>query len=132
MKHHSSKVKPIVNNRFVIFMIAVAVIAGLPLLACAFARSSPSVNITIVNNSNLEFRHVYLSPVDRDTWGPDQLNGSVISPGSSYTLSNVSCEGSSIKVIAEDQNGCFLYQVVSCAENTTWTVTNAASPDCGN
>lgn len=129
MKHHSSQRK-LINNRFVVFMIVIAVIAGLPLLACAFARSS-SVNITITNNSNLEIRHLYLSPPDRDQWGPDQLNGSVISSGTSYTLSNVTCDGSSIKVIAEDQNGCFLYQVVTCAENSTWTITNAATPDCG-
>lgn len=126
MKHHS-KIKSLVT-----FTIVMAVVAGLPLLACAFARSSPSVNITIVNNSNLTFHHLYLSAVDRDNWGPDQLNGSTIGPTGSHTLSNVSCEGSSIKVIAEDQNGCFLYQVVSCAENSTWTVTNSATPDCGD
>jgi hypothetical protein len=57
----------------------------------------------------------------------------VISPnGGSFTISDVSCSGSSIKVIAEDQEGCFSYQVVSCSGSATWTITNDTSRDCGN
>lgn len=101
-----------------------------PLLSRAHA---PSLAITIVNNSSREIRHVYLSPPDSNNWGSDQLMNSVISPdGGSVTLSNVSCGGSSVKVIAEDQDGCFLYQVVSCSENSTWTIAANATRDCGN
>jgi hypothetical protein len=52
--------------------------------------------------------------------------------GGSFTISNVSCSGSTIKVIAEDQDGCFSYQVVSCSEGATWTITNDTARDCGN
>lgn len=100
-----------------------------PLLSKAHA---PSTAITIVNNSSREIRHVYLSPPDSNNWGSDQLMNSVISPnGGSVTLSNVSCSGSSVKVIAEDQDGCFIYQVVSCSENVTWTIASDATRDCG-
>ena len=59
------------------------------------------------------------------TGDPDQLGNSVISAnGGSVTISNVSCGGASIKVIAEDQEGCFTYQVVTCSESATWTITN--------
>ena len=93
----------------------------------------PTTAITIVNNSNREIRHVYLSPPDQNNWGSDQLGSSVISAnGGSVTLSNVSCGGASIKVIAEDQDGCFSYQVVSCSEGASWTITNATTRDCGN
>lgn len=118
-------------QRFMIVLLVVLVIAGLPLLACAFGRSRSTVSVTIVNNSNLQFRHAYLSPVNGNNWGPDQLNGSPIGPGSSRSLS-LSCDGSSIKVVLEDQNGCFLYKTVSCSEDTTWTVANDAAPDCGS
>ncbi len=101
-----------------------------PLLSRAHA---PSTAITIVNDSGREVRHVYLSPPDSNNWGSDQLGSSAIAPnGGSVTISNVSCGGSSIKVIAEDQEGCFIYKVVTCSENVTWTITNNDSRDCGN
>src|SRR6476646_5433264 len=68
---------------------------------------------------------------NQDNWGPDQLNGSIPPGGGSFTLDNISCSGSGVKIIAEDQNGCFLYQVVACNDNVTWTITNDTVPDCG-
>jgi hypothetical protein len=101
-----------------------------PLLSKAHA---PSTAITIVNNSSREVRHLYLAAPDSNNWGSDQLVNSVIAPnGGSFTINNVSCGGSSIKVIAEDQDGCFSYQVVSCSENATWTITSGTTRDCGN
>lgn len=101
-----------------------------PLLSKAYA---PATAITIVNNSSREIRHVYLSAPDQNNWGSDQLVNSVISPnGGSFTISDASCGGSSIKVIAEDQEGCFSYQVVACSESVSWTITNDTSRDCGN
>ena len=110
--------------------ICVAVMVCAPLLSSAHV---PTASITIVNNSGREIRHVYLSPPDQNNWGSDQLSNSVISPnGGSVTISNVSCGASGVKVIAEDQEGCFSYQVVSCSESATWTITNDTSRDCGN
>ena len=118
-------------NRFAIFLIVLAILAAAPLLSGA--RTPGTINITIVNNSSREIRHVYLSPANQDNWGSDQLGGAVISSGGgSYTLSNVSCDQTNIKVITEDQNGCFLYKIVACGDNATWTITNDAAPDCGS
>jgi hypothetical protein len=117
-------------NRFAIVLIVIGILAVVPLLSGA--HTPATTNITIVNNSNREIRHLYLSPSNSDNWGPDQLDGSVISSGGgSYTLSNVSCAQANIKVIAEDQNGCFFYKIVDCTDNATWTITNDATPDCG-
>jgi hypothetical protein len=58
--------------------------------------------------------------------------GSVIAAGGGSVTINANCGGGSIKVIAEDHQGCFLYQVVVCNESATWTITNDAVPDCGN
>ena len=95
------------------------------------ARNSAAIRITIVNNSSKDIRHLYLAAGDPNNWSADQLGGSSISAGSSYTLQNVSCSGSTIRVIAEDQNGCFLYNVVSCAGDSTWTITDNSTRDCG-
>lgn len=123
------KSSPLFTSLAVLGMFIGMMVCG-PLLSKAHA---PATAITIVNNSNREIRHVYLSAPDQNNWGSDQLVNSVISPnGGSFTINNVSCSGPSIKVIAEDHQGCFFYQVVTCAENAAWTITNNDTPDCGN
>ena len=111
-----------------IFMLALGAIAAMPLLSSAARSSTP---ITIVNNSSRDIRHVYFSPTNQDNWGPDQLNNSVIGAGATASVDS-SCTGADVKVIAEDQDGCFLYKVVTCGQSTTWTITNDASRDCGS
>lgn len=108
----------------------VATMVYSPLLSKAYA---PTSAITIVNNSSHEVRHVFLSAPDQNNWSSDQIGSSTIpANGGSATISNVSCNGPSIKVIAEDEDGCFIYQVVTCADSVTWTITDAATRDCGN
>ena len=122
------------SSPFSTSLLLLAVFAGI--MVCAPLLSTAHVSttaITIVNNSSREIRHVYLSAPDQNNWGSDQLGNSVISAnGGSYTLSNVSCGGASIKVIAEDQDGCFSYEVVSCSDNATWTITSSTARDCGD
>jgi hypothetical protein len=110
-------------------MLVFGMFACLPLLLNAHTAAT---SITIANNSSREIRHVYLSAANQDNWGADQLSSSIPAGGGSLTLADVSCSGSGVKVIAEDQNGCFLYQVVTCNDSFTWTITNDAVPDCGN
>lgn len=124
------KFRPVFTS-LVLLGICAGVMVGGPLLSKA--HPGPATAITIVNNSNREIRHVFLSAPDQNNWGPDQLMNSVIpGNGGSFTVNNVSCDGPSIKVIAEDHEGCFFYQVVSCSENATWTISSTAAPDCGN
>ena len=118
------------STSLVVLAIFVGMMVCAPLLSNAYA---PSTSITIVNNSSREIRHVYLSAPDQNNWGTDQLVNSVIpANGGSFTLANVSCGEAGIKVIAEDQEGCFSYQVVACSDNVTWTITNSTARDCGN
>src|SRR6185295_11795318 len=117
------------SKRLSIVMILVGLLACLPLFSSAH---SAATQITITNSSSLAIRHVYLSPTNQDNWGPDQLSCSIPPGGGSFTLANLSCAGNGVKVIAEDQNGCFLYRVVACNDNVTWTITNDAARDCGN
>jgi hypothetical protein len=88
--------------------------------------------VAIVNNSSREIRNVYLSHVDADDWSGDQLSkDATIPPGQSYNLSNLACDQQQVKVIGEDQDGCFLSTVVTCGTSSTWTVTNDTARDCG-
>lgn len=122
------KSSPLFTSLSVLAIFVGMMVCG-PLLSKAHA---PSTAITIVNNSSREIRHVYLSAPDSNNWGSDQLGSSAVSANGGTVTINASCDGSSIKVIAEDHQGCFFYQVVSCSENATWTITNSATPDCGN
>lgn len=116
-------------RRASLLVAALGLLGLVPWLSAACAPGT--INITIVNNSTREIRHVYLAAGDPNNWGPDQLHGSRISPGASHTLTDVSCNGASIRVIAEDENGCFLYNTVSCGDNAMWTITKDSTPDCG-
>lgn len=92
-----------------------------------------ATSVNIVNNSSKEIRSVYLSHVNVDDWSGNQLSsGAIIAPGQSYSLSNIACDQQQVKVIGEDQDGCFVSTIVNCGDNATWTVTNAAARDCGD
>jgi hypothetical protein len=112
-------------------LMLVAVVFTLAALTPLSSASAPSLTITVVNNSGWEIRHLYLSPADNDNWGPNQLNESSISPGATRTL-NVSWDQSTVKLVAEDQDGCFLSSTVNVASNIEWTITNDSPRNCGN
>lgn len=110
----------------------VAVLCLLGTMTFLSGATATTTSITVVNNSGWEIRHVYLSPANNDNWGPDQLGeGGVIASGQSFTLS-VTWDQPTVKVITEDQNGCFLSSTVSATGNAVLTITNDATPDCGN
>ena len=93
--------------------------------------SAPTLTITVNNNSSREIRHLYLSPAGNDNWGSDQLNNSSIGAGGSRQL-NVSWEESTVKLVAEDQDGCFLSTTVAASGEPSWTIDNNTSRNCGN
>ncbi len=128
MRNTLRKSSPLFTSLVVLAVFVGVMVCG-PMLSKAHA---PATAITIVNNSGREVRHVFLSAPDSNNWSADQLGTSVISANGGSVTINASCDGPSIKVIAEDQDGCFSYQVVSCSENATWTITNSTARDCGN
>ena len=110
-------------------MVVIATLAVLSALAPLSTATAP-VTLNVVNDSDKQIRHFYLSPANNDNWGPDQLS-EPISAGTSRTL-NVSWEQSTIKLVAEDQDGCFMYQTVETAGSVTWTINSSTARDCGD
>ena len=114
-----------------LYRLAILSLSLFALAVLSSARTPTTTSVNIVNNSNREVRNVYLSHVNADDWGGNQLsNGQVIAPGQSYNLSNVACDQQQVKVIAEDQDGCFLSTVANCGGSATWTITNDTARDC--
>lgn len=116
------------NTRgFIISCIAVLALVAVPLMSNA---RTTGTSVNIVNNSSKEIRNVYLSHVNVDDWSNNQLGNTTIGPGQSHALNNVACDQQQVKVIAEDQDGCFMSTVVNCGDSATWTITNATAADC--
>ncbi len=119
----------ITGRRFAVVLIGLGAIGLGSMLSSAHA---PTTSVTITNNSSRQISHIYLSPTNQESWGADQLEPSTISAeGGTFTL-GVSCSAADIKVIAEDVDGCFLSQVVTCGQGTTWTIANDSGRNCGN
>lgn len=117
------------NTRSIIITcIALVTIASMPLLSLARTMST---SVQIVNNSGREIRNVYTSHVDADDWSSDLLGEASIAAGQSFSLNNLNCDQQSVKVIAEDQDGCFLSTIVVCGDSATWTITSDTARDCG-
>ncbi|HEV7475262.1 MAG TPA: hypothetical protein VGN90_14510 [Pyrinomonadaceae bacterium] len=110
-----------------IFGVTFSVLCVVPMLSSA----TPATSVTIVNNSSGSIRHLYVSHVNADDWSGDQLNNSTIDAGQSVTISNIACDQQQMKLIGENQDGCFVSTEVSCGGSTTWTITNSTAADCG-
>ena len=114
------------------FCLLVALCIAVSALAAISSARTAATSVNIVNNSSREIYNVYLSPVNSDDWSGNQLGTATIAPGQSYALNNVACDQQQVKVIGEDQDGCFLSTVVSCGDSATWTITNSTPADCGS
>ena len=117
------------NTRgFIIICVALLALVAVPLMSSA---RTPTTSVSIVNQSSKEIRNVYLSHVNADDWSANQLGNATIPAGQSFALSNVACDQQQVKVIAEDEDGCFASTVISCDQSSTWTVTDSTARDCG-
>lgn len=127
-----------IKKRSVLLVVLMCALVGIPALSSAegstVSSAQPIMTIAVTNSSSRDIYHLYLSPADRDAWGPDLLTeGTLLRAGQSYNINDVSCAGNEIKVIAEDKQGCFVYGIVGCSQASTgWTITDAIPPDCGN
>jgi hypothetical protein len=116
----------------IIICVALLILTSLPFLTSARSTANPAAtSVNIVNSSTTEIRNVYLSHVDQDDWSGNQLGSATIAAGQSFNLSVSPCDGQQMKVIGEDQNGCFVSTVVNCGDSGTWTITNDTARDCG-
>jgi hypothetical protein len=108
----------------------VAVLSTLAAVTPLSKATTPTLTITLVNNSGGEIRYLFLSPADSDRWSSDQLNGS-ISAGATRTV-DVSWDQSTVKLVAEDEDGCFLSATANATSNIEWTITNDTPRNCGS
>jgi hypothetical protein len=117
-------------SRSLVICVALIVLASIPFLSHARTRTL-STSVNIVNNSSHTIRNVYTSHPDADDWSADVLGDATITAGQSQNVGGIQCDGQQIKIIAEDEDGCFLSTTVTCGNSSTWTITNDTPRDCG-
>ncbi len=93
-----------------------SLIAGFAVVL-AFASLSGSAfagDVTITNASDWKLDHLYVSHVDKQEWGADQLGDEVIESGETFTLKGVPCATYDVKLIDEDGDECAVSDVDIC------------------
>jgi hypothetical protein len=104
----------------------VACLAAAPV----FAASSDAA-VVIKNNSSWEIHNLFISSVDTQEWGPDQLGDDVISAGGgTYTLTDIPCGAYDVQLIDEDGDECIVGDVGLCASKGSWVITDQDLLEC--
>lgn len=80
----------------------VAILAAVTVGLNTGAALADTHKFTIDNKGGHQIDKVYLSPINEDSWGPDQMGSDVIEPGASQTWNiDTNCE-MDIKVVYHD------------------------------
>jgi hypothetical protein len=115
--------------RLAIFAAVLFAFAALALPLPSKAKAQRA-EFMINNRSDWDIYHMYLSPEQKDTWGPDQLGEHVIKSGESFTLNDIPCGEYDIKLVDEDGDACVVEGIVMCKDHTHWDLTNKELANC--
>jgi hypothetical protein len=118
------------SRNFLRFMVLVTGLGLVAILTPISSRTAPALSLTLVNNSSQGIQHLYLAPAGTDNWGDDQLS-TPINPGATRSL-NLSWNEATVKLVAEDQDGCFMTTTVEAGSSAEWTITGDTARNCGN
>jgi hypothetical protein len=107
----------------VVFGVALVSLAsfGLPAIADAAGKKA---TVKVVNKSDWELNHFYLSPTGEDEWGPDQLGEDVIATDESFSLNQIPCDSYDVKLVDEEDDECIVEDVDICGGSESWVITN--------
>lgn len=105
--------------RSVIVVLGVA--ASLALGSVVSAGSLDSA-VKIVNESAWDIHQLYLSSVDEEEWGPDQLGEQVIESGDSFELNGIPCDAYDVRIVDEDGDECVVSAVALCGDKDAWVI----------
>jgi hypothetical protein len=101
------------------------------ILSTASAAQKKRASIKIINNSDWDIHHFYLSAIDDSRWGPDQLGADILeSGGDAFTLSDIPCDSYDVKVVDEDDDECVVEDVDLCRDHTVWKISNKELLSC--
>jgi hypothetical protein len=114
-------------NRTLVLRLGLALcLAALPAVA-----SAATANVHILNKSKWDIHNFYLSSVDEDDWGPDQLGEHVLEAnGGSFELQGIPCDSYDVMLVDEDEDQCIIPEVDFCAADQGWIIKTADLLEC--
>lgn len=113
------------NNAIRTTAMALALLA----LGSAVAHAARS-RVDIINKSDWEIHQLFLSSVDEEEWGPDQLGNEIIETGGRFTLHSIPCDDYDVQLIDEDGDACVVGDVTLCGGKDTWIIRNEDLLSC--
>ena len=119
----------LINSRTYFALIFLAALSLICVLAPLSRATAPSITVSVVNNAQKAVSHLYLASAGQANWTGDQLTGAIGS-GASQSLS-VTWSESTVQLIAEDEDGCFLSTTIDNSGSPSWTITSSTPRDCG-
>lgn len=106
----------------------------LSLVVCALAlpafAAPKKATVKIINQSKWEIHHIFLSAVEDEEWGEDQLEDAVLAKGQSLTITGIPCDLYDVKVVDEDGDECIIEQVDLCNDDSYWKITDKELLEC--
>jgi uncharacterized protein (DUF779 family) len=103
-----------------------ACLAAAPVLA-----AGSDAAVVIKNDSLWEIHQLFISSVETEEWGPDQLGQHVIeSGGGRFTLTGIPCGAYDVQLVDEDGDACIIGDVPLCAAKGNWVISDADLLDC--
>ena len=89
-------------------------------------------SINFVNQTLWTITYLHMSSTSQNSWGPDRLGSSVISPGSSFRISGLPCDSYDLKLIDEDSDVCIVNNMRVCGSDNSLVLTNQELLSCQN
>jgi hypothetical protein len=109
---------------------ALAALVALAFAGTAQAGKFDSV-VTVRNGSLWEIHQMYLSSVEEEEWGPDQLGEQIIeAQGGSFKLTGVPCDSYDVRLVDEDGDECVVREVDLCGDDATWSISDEDLLEC--
>ncbi len=102
------------------------------LASFAVASSAFAYQLQVVNKSKTSIHHLYVSPANQKSWGPDQLgNGDddTIEPGQQFDLHHIKPGSYDVKLVTEDDTECEVDDV-EFDESKQWVITERVLNKC--
>lgn len=116
--------------KMVLRLAAGVALAAFVVTAPAAQAAGKTATVKVVNKSNWSIHELYLSSVDDEEWGPDQLKQHVIEPGATFTLSGIPCDTWDVKLVDEEGDECVVPDVDICGGSGTWVIDSKSLVAC--